>query len=138
MKRITAIVLVAIANFAMAGTSFAQSNGVRATVPFDFTVANKLLPSGTYTIKQGSGSTILIRSYDKPIAVLSLVSQSDHKAANGGKLLFHRYGDRYFLSEILCDQANLDVRIPTSKAEKRTQLQQAELNSSSQVYVAAR
>jgi hypothetical protein len=138
MKRITAIALVAIANFAMAGTSFAQSNGVRATVPFDFTVGNKLLPSGTYTIKQGSSNVIVIRSYDKPIAAMSLVNQSGHTASNGGKLLFHRYGDRYFLSEILCDQADLDVQLPLSKAEKRTELQQAALNSSSQIYVAAR
>lgn len=138
MKRITAMVLVAIANFAMAGTSFAQSNGVRATVPFDFTVGNELLPSGTYTFQQGSSHVIVIRNRDKPISAMSIVNQSYHKASNGGKLLFHRYGDRYFLSEVLCDQANLDVRIAPSKAEKRTQLQQAALNSSSQIYLAAR
>src|ERR1700743_433439 len=51
MKRITAIALLAIANLAVAGTSFAQSKTVQAKVPFDFTVGNKLLPSGTYTIK---------------------------------------------------------------------------------------
>lgn len=138
MKRITAMVLIGIANLAMAGTTFAQSSGVRATVPFDFTVGNKLLPSGTYTIQKESSNIVVIRSHDKPIAALSLVNQSDHKAANGGKLLFHRYGDRYFLSEILCDQANLDVQVPSSKAEKRTRLQQAALDSSSQVYVATR
>ena len=33
MKRITAIALLAIANFAMAGTSFAQSNGVQGEGP---------------------------------------------------------------------------------------------------------
>ena len=138
MKRITAIALVAMANFALAGTSFAQSNGVRATVPFDFTVGDKVLPSGTYTLQQSSSHVIMIRSHDKPISALSIVNQSDNRAANGGKLVFHRYGDRYFLSEILCDQANLDVRIPPSSAEKRTQLEQATLNSRSRVYVAAR
>jgi hypothetical protein len=138
MKRITAVVLVAIANFAMAGTSFAQSNGVRATVPFDFTVGNKLLPSGTYTIKQGSSNVIVIRSHDKPISALSIVNQSGHRASNGGKLMFHRYGDRYYLSEILCDQADLDVQLPLSRAEKKTRLEQAALRSSSQIYVAAR
>ena len=44
MKRITAIALLAIANLAMAGTSFAQSQGVRAKVPFDFTVGNTCFP----------------------------------------------------------------------------------------------
>jgi hypothetical protein len=140
MKRITAIALITMANFALAGTSFAQSNGVQATVPFDFTVGNKLLPSGTYTIQQKSMNTnvIVIRSRDKPIAVLSLVTRDSNKGPNGGKLLFHKYGGQYFLSEILCDQAAMNVEIPRSKTEKRVQLQQATLNPSSQIEVAAR
>ncbi len=139
MKRITAIALIAMANFALAGTSFAQSNGVRATVPFDFTVGSKLLPSGTYTIQKGSTNPnmIVIRSHDKPIATLSLTYPDGHKSPNGGKLLFHKYGGQYFLSEILCDQAGMNFEIPPSKTEKRVQLQQATLNSSSQTVVAA-
>jgi hypothetical protein len=139
MKRTTAITLLAIANLAMAGTSFAQSSGVRATVPFDFTMGNKLLPAGTYTIAplSGSATVIVIRSHDKPIAALSLVQQDSNKSPNGGKLLFHKYGGQYFLSEILCDQADMNVELPTSKREKRAQLQQATLQSSSQTEVAA-
>jgi len=139
MKRITAIALLAIANFAMAGTSFAQSNGVRATVPFDFTVGNKLFPSGTYTIKRESmtANVISIRNHDKPIAVLSLVHRDSNKSPNGGQLLFHKYGGQYFLSEILCEQADMNVEIPASKSEKRAQLQQATLEPSSQIAVAA-
>lgn len=139
MKRTTAIALIAMANFALAGTSFAQSNGVRATVPFDFTVGNRLLPSGTYTIQKQSKSpnVIVIRSHDKPIATLSLVSPDGNKSPNGGKLLFHKYGGQYFLSEILCDRADMNVAISPSKTEKRAQLQQATLNSSSQTVVAA-
>jgi hypothetical protein len=138
MKRITAIALFAIANFALAGTSFAQSRGVQATVPFDFTVGNKVLPSGTYTINGQSSHVIIIRSHDKPIAALSTVNPNDHKAPNGGKLIFHKYGSQYFLSEVLCDSANLNVEVPRSKTEKRIQLEQARLNSSSNTLVAVR
>jgi hypothetical protein len=139
MKRTTAIALLAIANFAMAGTSFAQSNGVQATVPFDFTVGNQLFPAGTYTIKHESmtANVISIRSHDKPIAVLSLVHRDGNKSPNGGQLLFHKYGGQYFLSEILCEQADMNVAIPPSKSEKRAQLQQATLEPSSQTAVAA-
>jgi hypothetical protein len=139
MKRTTAIALIAMANFVLAGTSFAQSNGVRATVPFDFTVGTKLLPSGTYTIQKKSmnENVIVIKSRDKPIAVFNLVNQDSNKSPNGGKLLFHKYSGQYFLSEILCDQADMNVELPRSKTEKRAQLQQATLNSSSQTVVAA-
>ena len=70
MNRITAIALLAIANFAMAGTSFAQSRGVQADVPFDFTVGDKLLPSGTYAIKEESSGLIVVKNHDKAIAMM--------------------------------------------------------------------
>ena len=138
MKRITAIALVAIANLAMAGTSFAQSSGVRANVPFDFTVGNKLLPAGTYTIKEQSEHVIQITNRDKPIAAVTLVNGDSHTSPNGGKLMFHRYGSQYFLSEILCDQANMNLQVPTSNTEKRTALQEANLRASGETFVAAR
>jgi hypothetical protein len=138
MKRITAIALLAIANFAMAGTSFAQSKMVRANVPFDFTVGKQLLPAGTYTIKEESSGLIAIRNHDKPITVLTIVDQDGARSPNGGKLKFHRYGDQYFLSEILCDWADMDVAVRPSKTEKRVQLQQAMVHPSSEVFIAAR
>jgi hypothetical protein len=138
MKRITAIALIAIANFALAGTSFAQSTGVRANVPFDFTVGNKLLPAGTYTIKEQSDHVIVIKNHDKPIAAVSLVNGDGNRSPNGGKLKFHRYGSQYFLSEILCDQADMNLRVPTSKTEERTALQEANLRARGETFVAAR
>ena len=138
MKRITAIALLAIANFAMAGTSFAQSTGVRANVPFDFTVGNKLLPAGTYTIKEQSNHVILITNHDKPIAALSLVNGDSNRSPNGGKLKFHRYGSQYFLSEILCEQANMNLEVPTSKTERTTALQEARVRARGETFVAAR
>jgi hypothetical protein len=138
MKRIKAIALLAIANFAMAGTSFAQSNGVRATVPFDFTVGDKLLPAGTYTIKAQSAHVIVIRNYDKPISMLSLVDGASNRSPNGGKLKFNRYGSQYFLSEILCNQASMNLQVPTSKTEKKTAPQHAKLKARGETYVEAR
>ncbi|MGB8535138.1 MAG: hypothetical protein WCD57_01880 [Acidobacteriaceae bacterium] len=138
MKRITAIALLAIANFAMAGTSFAQSNAVRANIPFDFTVGNKLLPAGTYIIKEDSEHVIVITNRDKPIGAVSLVNGDSNSSPNGGKLKFHRYGSQYFLSEILCDQASMNLQVPTSNTEKRTALQEAKLRVSGETFVAAR
>jgi hypothetical protein len=138
MKRITAIALFAIANLAMAGTSFAQSKTVRANVPFDFTVGKQLLPAGTYAIKAESSGLIVIKNHDKPITVLTIAQQDGARSPNQGKLIFHKYGDQYFLSEILDDSADMDVRLGPSKAEKRVQLQQAMVQPSSEVFIAAR
>jgi hypothetical protein len=138
MKRITATALLAIANLAMAGTSFAQSKGVQANVPFDFTVANQVLPAGTYKIQTELDGLIVIKNHDKPISVLTLVDQDGTRSKNGGKLIFHKYGDQYFLSEILSDSASMNVKLHPSKAEKRVRLQQAMVNPSSEVFIASR
>jgi hypothetical protein len=138
MKRITATALLAIANLVMAGTSFAQSEGVQANVPFDFTVDNQVLPAGTYRIQTKSPGLIMIRNHDKPVSVLTLVHPDEAKSPNGGKLIFHKYGDHYFLSEILADSASMNVELHTSKTEKRVRLQQAMVTPSSEVFIATR
>jgi hypothetical protein len=138
MKRITAIALLAIASFAMSGTSFAQSKGVRADVPFDFTVGNQLLPAGAYTIKTESEGLVAIKNHDQPVAVFTLVDRDGAKAQNPGKLMFHKYGNQYFLSEILCSWAGMDVSVRPSNAEKTVRLQQAMVHPSSEVFIAAR
>ena len=138
MKRITAIALLAIANFAVAGTSFAQSKAVQAKVPFDFTVGNKVLPSGMYTIEEESPWFIVIKNHDKPVERVSVVERDGKKAATGGKLIFHKYGSQYFLSEVLSDRANMNVRVPVSKTEKRVKLQEAMIAPSSDTFIAAK
>jgi len=85
----------------------AQSLQYKLTVdiPFDFQVANQKLPAGKYSVgraQETSGDTVLqIRSIDGqsttnrfsiPIVTFNL--------KNRGELIFHRYGDQYFLSEV--------------------------------------
>jgi hypothetical protein len=138
MKRITAIALLAIANFAMAGTSFAQSETVQVKVPFDFTVSDQLLPSGTYSIKTVSPAILDIKNRDNSVAVLVVVNQAGTTSPHGGKLRFHKYGDQYFLNEILCDREGVNVTLPRSRIETRVRRQQATLKTSGETFVAAR
>jgi hypothetical protein len=137
MKRITAIALFAIANLAMAGTSFAQSNGVAAKIPFAFSVGDTVLPAGSYTIKENS-SLLTIWNRDQKTVVLSLFHEDGKRYPNGGKLVFHKYASEYFLSEILSDNADMHVQLAPSKRETSALLQQATVSTSSEVLVATR
>jgi hypothetical protein len=138
MKRITAITLFAIVSFLTAGAALAQDHTIRATVPFDFTVGNKLLPSGTYTISSESPNIILIQNREKNVMAMSSTFQGDKQVQSGAKLVFNQYGNQYFLSEVICRYPAMNVEVPVSKLEKRVQHEEAALRGSTQTFVAAR
>src|SRR5262245_34174109 len=81
----------------------AQEPRVKANIPFDFVVGDRVMPAGEYLVSpNGSASTaIAVRSLDKPDAALVIT----HACATSGpskdtKLVFHALAGRYFLSQI--------------------------------------
>jgi hypothetical protein len=140
MKRITAIAIAALASLVTAGSAVAQGHAVQATVPFDFAVGNSHLPAGTYTITSpdSRGSTgLVIRSDAGRITVLT-TAYADGKQSKNSKLVFDKFGDQYFMREILCSNSDMNLELPVSKAEKKAAQQQASLQDSNkdQVFVA--
>jgi hypothetical protein len=137
MKRITVIALFVAAALVTAGGAMAQDRAVRATVPFAFTVGNKLLPSGNYEITAVFDNAIEIQNRDKHVVVMTTATYDSHQSRIGGELVFDRIGDQYFLSEILCGAA-ANVSLPPSKQEKQARQQEAMLYNASQVLVAVK
>ena len=77
-------------------------DGMRAQVPFDFHVGDKLVQSGDYTIRSMTADEQLIRiSSGKGVA--STTTNSGRERGNGegrARLVFHKYGDQYFLTAV--------------------------------------
>ena len=102
-----------------AASSYAQETRVKGNVPFDFIVGNQMLPAGDYSIKSlGSGSAVAIRNEDQGKASLTL-TQSCRKASAAKKtvLVFHRVGERYFLSQIWTEGQEAGRQLPQPRAE---------------------
>jgi hypothetical protein len=118
MKRTIAITLLALAGVVGTGKALAQNQQIRATVPFDFTVGNKTLPAGTYSITQVSDDAIAIRDHDARYAVLSMTSQATNQPSKN-VLVFDKYNGHYFLRDVLCESAKMNVSLPWSKSEAR-------------------
>jgi len=138
MKRMTAITFFALATLVAAGSAVAQGHAVQATVPFDFTVASAHVPAGTYTISsanQRDSNLIMLRNETGKVTILA-AAYADGKQPQSGKLVFDKWGDQYFLREVLCANADMNMELPASKAEKRIASQQAMLPHDSQVFVA--
>ncbi len=137
MKRIIATSILTIASFIAAGEARAADHEVEATVPFDFAVGNHVLHSGIYRIGANVGSNMIeIRSRDGQASVIAATLGDYMRPAKGGELVFDRYGNQYFLSEVLCPAASINVKLPISKMEKKVRVQNAMLHSSSQTLVA--
>jgi hypothetical protein len=116
MNRASAIALLTLASVASCTGAMAQ--GLKANVPFDFTVGNKWMPAGEYTLTSPSDGVLALRSGTHITMIATL--QSSDESRSGSKLVFDKYDDQYFLHEVLCPNlVSLNLRIPKSKAEKR-------------------
>jgi hypothetical protein len=129
MKRITALSLFMVSSILGAGMASAQTHGVKATMPFDFTVGGKLLPPGTYKILFLNDDVIQIQSQDKAVSVLSQSSPDSSVSPNGAKLVFDKFGDQYFLREVLGGAFALNVDLPSSKSERYVRTREATVNN---------
>jgi len=95
-------------------------------VPFQFTVGNSPLPAGTYIIlKPGYlwSSTLVIENDKAKVHVPFFVSYENAQTGQGTSLIFHKYGDRYFLSGIRLNGSTIE-RLSESKQEAELRAQQ--------------
>jgi hypothetical protein len=104
MKRQAFSMVSLLSLLLVAGSAIAQTVHVCANIPFNFAVGNKTLPAGTYdvgTIGNSDGKTLLLKGRGSNASTLvgSNVAQN-LRPANQTKLVFNRYGSRYFLSQI--------------------------------------
>jgi hypothetical protein len=119
MNRIRTALLGLGLLFAVSGVQ-AQENGVKADIPFDFTVGNQVLPAGEYLVTaQGSANqAILIRSTDsKSAAMKTTFSCASANPSKGTKLVFHTLGGRYFLWQVWAQDYSQGRELPKSSAE---------------------
>ena len=115
------IILVGVlAIGAQAQTSSAQK--VVATIPFTFNVGQTRLPAGKYTItvlNPASDLKILqIRSANGRSSAMILTTSVVGNVADDTKLVFHRYGDRYFFARAQMAGDATGLAAGTSKAER--------------------
>jgi len=117
MKR-RILITAALAMLATTAAS-AQTINVRAKVPFSFAVGSSILPAGEYSLQTlGFGNALAMRNRDANVTKLVLSTVCQSRTATKNKLIFHRYGDAYFLSQIWTEGNSLGYEIPKSAREK--------------------
>ena len=116
-------ILITAAALAMLATmaASAQTINVKATVPFSFIVGRSTLSAGEYSLKtMSNGQVLALSNLDAKITELVLSNSCESLTASKTKLVFHRYGGRYFLSQIWTEGNNRGHEIPISRREEET------------------
>ena len=133
MKRTTVLAYLAATLISM-GSACAHAQAPRFKVPFDFTVGNQVFPAGAYQVSYSATKTaILIRSRDDDrFHALTTIHPADPSISDS-EVVFTKYGNQYFLHEVLCSDLSMNVALPTSRLEKQARIQEAQLPHSETV-----
>lgn len=122
MKR-GSLVAIAVLTFLMVACAFGQvSTPITANIPFDFAVGKMVLPAGDYTLNSqvsGYPATYLLQGADGRSGIFLLTNMAHWKGPEEPRteLVFHRYGDRYFLAQIWMGN-DIGRQLPVTKEEK--------------------
>ena len=108
-------------------TQVAAQTELVADIPFAFSVCHEQLPAGKYHVRRvtsASANMVLIGSEgNRSIDIACTHDVQSQKAATTGKLIFNRYGDQYFLSEIWSPGNKTGNQLPPTEKEKALRLE---------------
>src|SRR5262245_58464978 len=123
MKTFQRILTSLLAMTLVAGPyAMAAPTHMNVDIPFAFYVSNKLLPAGSYTINMaGVGAAVEI-SDRKGNTAFAITSNQRNPLAldSGARIVFKRYGETAFLSEIYSSGVGEGILLATSQTEHRT------------------
>lgn len=99
---VSALVLSFLVSLAAMPAAAKSVDGMRAQIPFDFHVGERLVSSGEYTIKSLTADEQVLRISDgKEMATTATNSAKARGNGDGrARLIFHKYGDQYFLTAV--------------------------------------
>jgi len=110
----------------LASAQLSSSDKVVTKVPFEFVVGNKTIPPGQCVVRAATPDlkTITVRNGDANVSLFSNISPVETAtAATAPALVFHRYGDRYFLWGMKVEGTKTMYRLPETKAEMELRAQ---------------
>lgn len=141
MKRQAVSLVSLLSLLLVAGSAIAQTVHVRADIPFNFAVENKTYPAGAYTIGTiGDSDTkvLLLQAEDGNTSMTILSNAAENRMpADKTKLVFSRYGNQYFLSQLWLNGATRGHQLPKSNREKEVAKAMARNSAQERVEVVA-
>ena len=120
---ILSLVVALTITFAAMPAAADSFGSISVDVPFEFSAGHSVFPAGKYTIRRAGVNTIgviRITSEDgKTDGVLLTNSAESIESKDETALIFHRYGDQYFLFQVWAVGDTIGSEIPKSSMERQ-------------------
>ena len=126
-KHMISVMAVAVFVLSLAVTSAQAQNAghLTVTVPFDFVAAGTTLPAGDYRVQrsfEGSHVVMKIRSKNDTKSVFALTHSVEGRSIqNESKLVFNKYGNQLFLSQVWIASRSTGAEMMKNSRERNLQ-----------------
>ncbi len=123
-KRMLGLALIMLPILSVA--QMTSSTRIVGQVPFAFMVGDKHVPAGECTIQQATDNdrVLSIHNFDGKVGLFTTAMPGRAKTASGSyALVFHKYGDRAFLTGIKLAGDRTEYKIPEGRAEAELRAQ---------------
>jgi len=111
------ILLFAVAAPLQAGSIL--DHEMTVTVPFEFAAGDKVLPAGDYTVQVNpERGSVVLRGEGHRSQILLTIRKKSRTVPVLGKLVFQRYGTRFFLAEVWSQNNATGATLAPSSREK--------------------
>ena len=104
----------------LASAQLGHTVSIATQVPFQFVVGDRVVPAGKCVLQAANlaDDTILIRNDDKMVRLFSATSLGEaRQPAASNELVFHKYGDRFFLAAVRLQGSRVEYQLPLSREE---------------------
>jgi hypothetical protein len=121
------------------GTAVASANPeaakrIVANIPFEFSVGYKTMAAGAYSVRavNTAGNALMIQSADGTSSAVRLSDATERaKDKSHARLVFHKYGDRYFLAEVWNGTDRSGRQLLKSEEERAIERELASISAAS-------
>lgn len=97
---------------------------VSANIPFAFQVGSYHYGAGKYLVRMQTDHVMAVRGTSGPGCMLLVNRDSAKRPSAKSMLVFHRYGNQYFLSELHIGGSQEFLKAPKSRAERVAKLEE--------------
>lgn len=94
-----------------------KAGDTAVNVPFAFSVGSQLLPAGHYIVSAVDSTHVRIDG-DKQHGLYAATHGALRMNSDESKVVFHKYGDKYFLAEVWVTGKTTGREVPSSADER--------------------